>query len=74
MDISLETFGIFFLIWLISSIAAVSFLAKRKSKNVYGTIALGSVLSLIPLFGLVFLVVLYLKPDLVDQREDPGQK
>lgn len=66
MDISLETYGIFTFVWLLVAIPAVIFLAKRKSQNVYGTIALGSILSLMPLFGLVFLVVLYLKPDLVD--------
>lgn len=70
MDILLETYGIFYLIWLIGAITAVSFLAKAKSGNVYGTIALGSFLSLFPLFGLIFLVVLYMKPDLADKHEE----
>ncbi len=64
MNINATLYGQFVIIFALIMGVLCYYLGRRKSKNPVLAALLGAVLSLIPLFGLVYLMVLLFKKDL----------
>ena len=63
MGISMELAGALFLIWLVVAIPTLVHLAGRKTDTRSLTIFWGALASLVPVFGLLFILALLLKND-----------
>jgi RsiW-degrading membrane proteinase PrsW (M82 family) len=64
LNINATLYGQFVIIFALIMGVLCYYLGRRKSKNPVLAALLGAVLSLIPLFGLVYLMVLLFKKDL----------